>query len=539
MKTKIFFAFLFLSSIFLGLFLRTQYKYEIWQNSDTAFHYSYFKNTDLNNRYELTSYENKFQPIMMYTFPDLLNIFLDKNKAFYYSPLITFILTQLILFLLLKREFGNRVAILTCFIIAVSFGNITKTIIGNFRADMYAPLLIISFIYFKKTWIKSLIMSFIVMMWNGYTYPIIIMILIALLTYNKTQTIELAISFSVFSFIAIKMNIIPYSIQQLLILQLIFLLFSISAFIPRKKLRAGALLLIITLGFIIFKNNILLNLKNVFQFIYPTETFYKWIAELQPTNAKTVLNYLYLTPVFALFGLPRIFKRKELAIYSLITLPTIFWTNRFLFLASIPLAIGTALFFNEFKSKTYIVVFALLVSANLIHTYALVNFINPSISKSWLNMFEYIENNTEEDSLFLTRWDIGSYVQAYSNRRTVTDSIISQLQTQIERRAAWLLSNRTLDYYGFEGVDYVILSVSDLARTNYYFDLIDEPSIEIRQVSANGFLYEPKFSDTNLINYIIEGDGTELELINKFGGVYLFEVQKKTTDILRRYQNVK
>jgi len=88
--------------------------------------------------------------------------------------------------------------------------------------------------------------------------------------------------------------------------------------------------------------------------------------------------------------------------------------------------------------------------------------IGPRMNDYWYDALIWAKNNTNKSDGFITWWDHGSWVQYFSERPTVVDSVYGQSEARIRRIAKFLATNESDTFRDWGNPKYLIVSVDAL-----------------------------------------------------------------------------
>ncbi|MBU1975845.1 MAG: glycosyltransferase family 39 protein [Nanoarchaeota archaeon] len=201
--------------VFLALFIFLRLPTPDYWGSDALFHHVVVEN---NARMGKFVSENPLavcyqgiqgiHPLGYYVVPHVLWPFLGVNTAFYVTPVLFGLAILILVFLLYRRLFCKKTAVLTLLLLTISYAFLTRTFAGSYRGDTFVlPFMLASLLFgimyletksFKRKAIYAAICGGIsglsATMWNGYPLVIFVVLisiaLYLLYTYVKGETIK-------------------------------------------------------------------------------------------------------------------------------------------------------------------------------------------------------------------------------------------------------------------------------------------------------------------------------------------------------------
>lgn len=542
MKKRDLFFLIFL--ILLTILMRFAFVGEYSLGEDSPFHYSIveqslekgYPSSD-NNLVNCLEGVKNYHPLGYYLFHYYPAKLIGLNNAFKIIPIIFAIFNILLAFYLISYLFNKRIAFISVFLIAVSIANISKSASQTFRGEnLIYPFLLLSLIFAlkfleektpRKKFFFSILAGFFSgissFVWSGYVIIIIILtISICLyLLYNliKNKTNEGNLKFVAIAFFIqfVLVKLLTNSFMRpdrnsfagsyylfLIIIPLAVYLIILKIFEKPIKHKTPILFIILILGAVLisvqesFRNLILKNLRIVNQ----ASIFVS--IEARPTS---FLNYFFyygfvlITSILGIIIFFKNFNRKKIFFLGLLIPSIILLVNamRFIYFASIPLLILSAIFLDWFLDKgekrkkkishlsIFIIFMMLVLASNLFIGYFYMKPI--TLDSDLIKATDYIKENAQEDSCFITSIGLRGFIPYLTQRSTYLawpdnekdkrfihflftnsspDFNITNSYFLIRERDIYYQINK-VDYYNLTGIDASLFleSISNTTKGDY------------------------------------------------------------------------
>lgn len=480
--------------LLLAFFIRFSNYDSEFQGYDPFVHYSVVEQALENNQMPIRNQLDGCpdgimlnHPVGFYLPPYILGKLINLKLAFALSSVLFGVLTIFLIYLVFKKVFNTRTAIIGSLFLSVCFAHISRSQAAYYRGENFMlPLMLLSLFFALKflTEEKKLLYAILAavfsastaLFWPGYPYALLVYILSVALfiiyDFIKNKEINKNINFAVISFIvqfAIvkligKISSAPehtftakYYLLFVLIPSIIFL---IVLKISNKYLKKGIKQRIVFIGIIFVlilaavstRKDILQQLSTGFGLLKPTTTMYKNIAELQPITLKSLFYALWFIPILSAAGLAIMLiklNNKKLFLLGLV-IPGIYLlttTMRFIFLGSVMIIPLVGILFNSLrkvnKKVLYGTIIILLVLTGA-HSISQLKRIGVSVSPDMIQGFDYFRQNTNKTSCLITIPDWGGMTQYYAKRASHTSST-NQNPYRFEKLNDFLFTNKSFD----------------------------------------------------------------------------------------------
>ncbi|MBW2991936.1 glycosyltransferase family 39 protein [Candidatus Woesearchaeota archaeon] len=488
-KTK---QLIFITLILLLAFTIRFYNFNSeFQGFDPFVHYSVVEQALENNRLpvrnELDGCPDGIRtnhPIGFYFLPFILGRIINLKIAFALSSVISGVLTVFLVYILFRKIFNQKTALIGSLFLSVSFAHIVRSNAAYYRGENFIlPFMILSLIFGlrflteKKKSVNcisaSLFSALTVLFWPGYPYALVVYMLSVLLfiiyDFFKNREINKNIEFTLLSFtvqfilayLLLLIFRIPdhgfirYYLPFILVPGLIFLaIVRISNKYLKNikyKILLVSLLIIAALAIVLIKKELFIQLLSGFGLLRPDISFYKGIIELQPITIAAIFGFFWIIPLFSLAGLIyMLFKLDSKRTFLLgAVIPSIYLlttTLRFIFLASIIIIPLAAVLINAIKLDkriTYAII-TLLLALAAAHAVSSLNNMSPAVHEDMIKAYDYFRENTDKESCLITIPDWGGMTQYYAKRPSYISSTNHNFPA-FSRISRFLLSNESYD----------------------------------------------------------------------------------------------
>ncbi|MFC1704796.1 STT3 domain-containing protein [Nanoarchaeota archaeon] len=444
-------------------------------------------------------------PIGFYAVPYFLSGFMGLKAAFLLTPAIVGVVSLLLAYYLLSLIFGERTAILSVFLIAVSMAHIFRSASTTYRGDnLIYPLMLLSLIFLLKSLTEKdlkikiaysmaagLVSGLSAIMWNGYMVVIVVfaacLIFYLLYAYLKKQNIQHDLYSSTFALFAqlITLKFIVnffvfkewgkaidfannYYLQYFIIPLFLFLAalgsytfliqkYNKNKFLRSKYSRFAPLTILLLIGVIVllFKSGLLKNILTGFGSLIPSSSIAQAIDEIQATTFATIWSDYWILSISSVLGLFFLFKhfdsKKSFFLGLLIPLAYMgLLSKRYTFLMSIPFITLSGVLFSQLKGKykkiplKYFSV-AIIFLVGFYSLNSMDSYFRTVVDEDMVEALRYFGDNTDEKSCLITTWTYGGHVQYYAKRHSYTSSVSLDLD-RIKKAYIFLLTDKEPDF---------------------------------------------------------------------------------------------
>ena len=493
-------------------------------------------------------------PIGFYLPPFFLGKLINLKLAFALSSVLFGVASILLVYLLLRKVFGKRTALVGALFLAVSFGHISRSNAIYYRGENFiVPFLLLSLVFGVK-WLtedKKILFASLaavssaatVLFWPGYPYAILVYLFsVALfITYDflKGNPIRENSKYAFFSFILqfalvkiiSKLLTVPEHVFSasfylpFVLLPAILFLVALNVFAKygkqgKPRLYFIGALLILVLIIALVKRDIVALLSTGFGLLKPTTAFYKNIIELTPITVEDWFRSFWIVPVFSLAGLlVMLFKHDNKKAFLLgAILPSIYLlttTKRFIFLGAllfIPL-IGVAyIAARRWKKKLMFGILATLFILTTAHGIFGAADIDIAANPDMVVALTYFRENTKPGSCLITIPDWGGMTQYYAKRASYISSTNQDIP-KFNKLNAFLFSNQSLpfsieeSYIGLMPDDFK--KISGLIQLSENKDLFAEQLLLVKKEREGG-LEKNSYVSVNKHPYLVISSGRNI-----------------------------
>ncbi len=414
------------------------------------------------------------------------------HNAFLIMPLVSWLISIVLFYLLSKDLFGRKTALISAFLLSLSVANMYRTSPNTYRGDGFYLTMLLGVLYAffrKKYLLTGVLLGLSASLWNGYPIGVIVIIggIIAAETLKFVRN-ELCKK-DLLNYVYV---LVPYYlIEQFLLLANIMrqefftrnfafhlgIVFSPLAiglvYLSAKRVKKSKVLGVIIAAAVVV---LFISAQSISSMIneglFGNSLFYSiGVSELLPPSYtllySTLSISLYLMwPGLVLFVFLLMKKQsaKKLTYFLWVLISTYLMINysRYNFIASVTVASLSAVFLSYIydRIKKHNKVLAIVVIVAVLVPYAVDSFINvekigPRMSEPWLKALVWMRSNLKP-GMTLSWWDHGSWIQYYTGFPTVTDSVTGQAQDRIKRTAVFLSTNISENFSDW-GVRYLVL----------------------------------------------------------------------------------
>lgn len=438
--------------------------------------------------------------------------------TFKLTPAIVGTLSLIPFYFLVKEIFNRRVALYSSLILAILPAFVYRGLAGFYRGDVFFIFFMFFAFYFFIKSIKTLKLNYAIIsglffgftayVWNGYIFGYIILagfiLIYSFYSFIKEEELKnMLIFYSISFIIGIGMILLLKQIQPvagLFIKDLalfvfpstlaLALLFEFSkSRITKKTPFLIVLFALVAIIVLAFTPEIVKKLIGGYGLVRPKTGTLATTAELQPLTIELLWGKFNLLTIAFVVGLVPFLKNfkfeKEkifLVSWLLASIFILYGGLRYTFIASPAIAVISALVFEfpEIKiEKKYIMIFfslAIFFSSILCLEY--VEGVKPGFNEYWEDAMLWLKDNTPEDSVVLSWWDYGYWIQCMSERRAVIDP--AQDLFRIKEVAQMLMSSdegevrQILEKYR---VDYLLIPTEMIGQMNNINYILGRPEV--------------------------------------------------------------
>ncbi|MFQ6087376.1 MAG: STT3 domain-containing protein [Candidatus Methanofastidiosia archaeon] len=512
--------------------------------------------------YYVVGYEGMY--FIAWIFHKFLNLFgFSLFRTAKLLPAIFGTLSAIPLYLLIKRMYTAKVALLTVLFYAITQASIEKSLAGNLRGDVFMLFFMLWMLYFfhlslenkRYSFLSSLFLFLCGITWVGWPFAFVTLTacflgyFLNLLTLKNPNFKNCILSFSITSILGLsliflfnhlffiyhlqlKESLVENQLREIELLAIllgsvIFLSF-LLAFIKKLKFQNRSLKIVIFS--ILLISAILLELKSGFIQNQLLELYElnvnldpfrvdRTVTEQYQLTFKNLASYLGVLFILSPLGLiPLIRKRNGFVLgYIVASSALMYIMVRFLFLASPILCFLGALFLDKSSLRLSLVI--LLVLPNFFLSYNHLNEISPLITEELQESFEFIKSKTPKDSVILSWWDYTWLIQAKAERKTAflgghpnaSDSELYSIFTENPTESLKIAKKR--------GVDYLLIDERTLLKW-----------LKIKWYAQSSM----SFYDSLLAKASSEPEG--FELVFSKGDVQIYKIEHHKFISVKRYQ---
>ncbi|MDP1694438.1 MAG: glycosyltransferase family 39 protein [Candidatus Woesearchaeota archaeon] len=513
-----------------------------WQpdiyGSDFFYHYTVTEqaiaNGKLSNDNNLAMcYEGVKQghPHGFYFLPYIGGKILGLDNAFIILPVLLGLISLILTYMLLKKLFSKRVAMVALFFLAISVGHISKSFPFSWRGEnLIYPLLLGALLtlytaLFEKKKIYAIISGILsgasIWFWNGYPLLVLICLGTILLTIawkwiKKEKDMLECILIGMLSMVtqAIVLIFLSRTIElagkglvfgryYYPIIIIVTIAISGVIYYTQKKRSIKPLIVVFfimgaaTLFFMPYIKQILMGFGSVDSLmgtITPTE--------LQTTKWYQYLFAFHILLITSLLGLYQYIKNftAQKAFFLGLLLPSLYLigsASRYIYFASIPILALTGIFLEQrkkVKKKFDIFIFltiVLMIFMSVYSLYAIPKYLSEGHHVQNKEPYQFLRENTEKNACIIEISDQGATTEFLAKRYYYFHSLGADY-TRLKKVHNFLLDEGE-NNFGIENL-YILVSYNDLAKIRFISQNTDVKTEEI------GFYRTITYGDEEEIN---------------------------------------
>jgi asparagine N-glycosylation enzyme membrane subunit Stt3 len=501
--------FLLLIAVALGAFYRSfLLSSPLFYASDELYHYSVARNAVENgfivqDRFILSGYPNGtlvtepkglyYIAVIPYFF---LRNFVSLMDIMRLLPLIFGVSYVVLIFLIAREVFDEKIAIISSFLISASVANIQRTAALIYRGDGFMPFFFLISIYFLILFFKKnkkiysiasgIFLSLSSLVWNGATFCYLTyslaLIFIAIFFFLKGEKEKFKNNF--FNVLAILVSFLLYNSYKFLsliyeqpfmhnfplILLSIFFLFLFLYFfinISLKKKVALIFFVFVFSTFVIIKffREEIENVITGYGLAKAISPLAITIVELQTPSIRNFITIFDVFLPFMFIGvLIELFKVSKMEIKeNELLLLTFFLTSFYLATQSIRFFSLLSYTFSIFSAFGFVAIFSIFdkvkvserIKKNVFYAslsvllflyffdaYPLLQGGNIEYNKYWQEAMDWLKRNSQPNSGVIIWWNEGTMVELLAHRAAYIDSVGAQNEERITLFSKLMLSDR-------------------------------------------------------------------------------------------------
>lgn len=513
-----------------------------WQpdiyGSDFFYHYTVTEqaitNEKLSNDNNLAMcYEGVKQghPHGFYFLPYIGGKILGLDNAFIILPVLLGLISLMLAYMLLKKLFNRKVAMIALFFLAISVGHISKSFPFSWRGEnLIYPLLLGALLtlytaLFEKKKIYAVISGMIsgvsIWFWNGYPLLILIYLCTILLTIawkwiKKEKDLLECIRISILSMViqAVVLIFLSRTIElagkgfvfgRYYYPIIIIVTVAISGFIYYAQKKHSIKPLII--AFFIVVAAILFLMPYIKQILMGFGSIDSLIGAVTPTELQTTKWYQYLFAfhillITSLLGLYKYIKdfTAQKAFFLGLLLPSLYLigsASRYIYFASVPILALTGIFLDQqkkirkkFDIFTFITI-VLMIFMFVYSLYAIPKYLSEGHHVQNKEPYEFLRENTEKNACIIEISDQGATTEFLAKRYYYFHSLGADY-TRLKKVHNFFL-DESENNFGINNL-YILVSYNDLGKIRFISQNTDIKTEEI------GFYRTITYGDEEEIN---------------------------------------